>query len=204
MVPGERISPNAIVLSSSTTKVPFGETLGVPSGAAVATNPSRCSSMTRLISGVSMSSCLKCRSRLSRVVALTDRPEPSLSRTPRSIANRAVVVRQIATAGAARQQVRTGQPSRPIGSIPQMGRLCHSRCSRRSLMSSRATAAGPRSPCRLTAASSTPPIAAMTALASSPSMLPRAGSHPPAGRRVAERPALLRSGALREILVRRK
>jgi hypothetical protein len=31
-VPGERISPNAIVRSSSTTKVPFGETFGVPSG----------------------------------------------------------------------------------------------------------------------------------------------------------------------------
>ena len=30
MVPGERISPNAIVWSSNTMKVPFGDTLGVP------------------------------------------------------------------------------------------------------------------------------------------------------------------------------
>lgn len=57
-MPGERISPNAIVRSSNTMKVPFGETLGVPSGAAVATKPSRCSSMTRLISGVNMPSRL--------------------------------------------------------------------------------------------------------------------------------------------------
>src|SRR6516162_5981143 len=55
IVPGERISPNAIVRSSSTAKVPFGETFGVPSGAAVATNPRRCSSMTRFMSGVSIS-----------------------------------------------------------------------------------------------------------------------------------------------------
>lgn len=53
-MPGERISPNTIVRSSRTTKVPFGETFGVPSGAAVATNPRRCSSITRFMSGVTI------------------------------------------------------------------------------------------------------------------------------------------------------
>ena len=38
-VPGERISPKAIVASSNTMKVPLGERFGVPSGAAVATEP---------------------------------------------------------------------------------------------------------------------------------------------------------------------
>src|SRR5882757_5849498 len=54
IVPGERISPNAIVWSSTTKKVAFGDTLGVPSGAVVPTNPSSCSSTIRFISAVSM------------------------------------------------------------------------------------------------------------------------------------------------------
>src|ERR1700680_3437494 len=60
IVPGERISPNAIVLSSTTKKVPFGDTLGVPSGAVVATNPRSCSSIIRVMSGVSIFGFLRC------------------------------------------------------------------------------------------------------------------------------------------------
>src|SRR5947208_2674254 len=60
IVPGERISPNAIVWSSTTKNVPFGETFGVPSGDVVATNPSSCSSTIRFISAVSMFGFLRC------------------------------------------------------------------------------------------------------------------------------------------------
>jgi hypothetical protein len=59
IVPGERISPNAIVWSSRTANVPFGDTFGVPSRDAVATNPRRCSSIILFMSGVSMSGSSK-------------------------------------------------------------------------------------------------------------------------------------------------
>ena len=41
MVPGERISAKAILCSSKTTKVPFGETDGRPPDVTEATNPNR-------------------------------------------------------------------------------------------------------------------------------------------------------------------
>src|SRR6516162_7983688 len=59
IVPGERISPNAIVWSSRTANVPFGDTFGVPSRDTVATNPRRCSSIILFMSGVSISGHLR-------------------------------------------------------------------------------------------------------------------------------------------------
>src|SRR5262245_55127230 len=48
------MSPNPILASSSTMKVAFGETLGVPSALTVATKPSRCSRTMRFMSAVSI------------------------------------------------------------------------------------------------------------------------------------------------------
>ena len=52
-VAGERMFPNAMQPSSTTTNVPFGETTGVPSALVEPTEPALKSSMSRIIGLVS-------------------------------------------------------------------------------------------------------------------------------------------------------
>src|SRR5215468_2142346 len=71
-VPGERMSAKTRCSSSQTAVVPLGDRLGVPSGQTVATNPSRCSLITRFLSSVRIR--LRCGVACSSVPPSPHRP----------------------------------------------------------------------------------------------------------------------------------